>query len=275
MSDFLPNHYLSYEVLKHKELPIYKTGEFDFYRCVPFSDVFYGKTVSELHQGNLRDRRSWNRYSMLFSGQKVSYWADSKRTAFAEMQKHGQGHNLLTFFAYDDVTSSFPTLSKKRDVLTIIDGRGMGFHEILEKDDKGIPLSEEDKKLISKIEDENPDCLAYWSVARQGGVNFLFFEKGFRKLALREVRLRLGDDATKNKNCIYCAGTSDYTAWLKSYGDYFLPKAKIRHDDNYELTEEFLRRQKINQYWRKQYYEDVPCVTIHIDATTGQVTIDE
>lgn len=275
MSDFLPNHYLSYEVLKHKELPIYKTGEFDFYRCVPFSDVFYGKTVSELHQGNLRDRRSWNRYSMLFSGQKVSYWADSKRTAFAEMQKHGQGHNLLTFFAYDDATSSFPTLSKKRDVLTIIDGRGMGFHEILEKDDKGIPLSEEDKKLISKIEDENPDCLAYWSVARQGGVNFLFFEKGFRKLALREVRLRLGDDATKNKNCIYCAGTSDYTAWLKSYGDYFLPKAKIRHDDNYELTEEFLRRQKINQYWRKQYYEDVPCVTIHIDATTGQVTIDE
>lgn len=275
MSDFLPNHYLSHEVLKHKELPIYVTAEFDFYRCVPFSDSFYGKTVSELHRGNLRDRRSWNRYSMLFSGQKVSYWADSKRTAFAEMQKHGQGHNLLTFFAYDDATASFPTLSKKRDVLTIIDGREMGFHEILEKDDKGIPLSEKDKKIISQIEDENPDCLAYWSVARKGGVNFLFFEKGFRKLALREVRLRLGDHETKNKNCIYCAGTSDYTAWLRSYGDYFLPKAKIRHDDQYELSEEFIRRKKINQYWYKQYFEDVPCVTIHLDTDTGNVKIDE
>lgn len=82
-------------------------------------------------------------------------------------------------------------------------------------------------------------------------MNFLFFEKGFRKLALREVRLRLGDHETKNKNCIYCAGTSDYTAWLRSYGDYFLPKAKIRHDDQYELSEEFIRRKKINQYWCK------------------------
>lgn len=182
MSDFLPNHYLSYEVLKHKELPIYKTGEFDFYRCVPFSDVFYGKTVSELHQGNLRDRRSWNRYSMLFSGQKVSYWADSKRTAFAEMQKHGQGHNLLTFFAYDDATSSFPTLSKKRDVLTIIDGRGMGFHEILEKDDKGIPLSEEDKKLISKIEDENLIALRIVLLQEKVESIFYFLKRGFVNL---------------------------------------------------------------------------------------------
>ena len=79
MSDFLPNHYISYDVLKHKTLPIFLTAEFDFYRCVPFNDMFYGKTVSELHQGNLRSRQSWNRYSMLFSGKKVSYWADSKK----------------------------------------------------------------------------------------------------------------------------------------------------------------------------------------------------
>ena len=275
MSNFLPNHYLSYEVLKYKELPIYITAEFDFYRCVPFSEAFYGKSVSELHRGNLRERRSWNRYSMLFSGQKVSYWSDSKRTAFAEMQKHGQGHNLLTFFAYDDATSSFPTLSKKRDVLKIIDGRDIGFHKIMEKDDKGIPLSEEEKNLIVQIEDKNPDCLAYWSVARKGGVNFLFFENGFRKLALREVRLRFGDDSAKNKNCIYCAGTSDYTAWLKSYGDYFLPKAKIRHDDQYELSEEFLRRKEINSYWHERYFQESPCVTIQVDTDTGKFIIDE
>lgn len=278
MSDFLPNHYITYDILKHKTLPIFLTAEFDFYRCVPFNDMFYGKTVSELHQGNLRSRQSWNRYSMLFSGEKVSYWADSKKTAYAEMQKHGQGHNLLTFFAYDDATASFPTLTKNRDVLKIIDGRVFGFHEILEKDDNGIPLSKEDKKLISRIEEEKPDCLAYWSVARKGGVNFLFFEKGFRKLAIRELRLRLGDEKGKNKNCIYCAGTCDYKAWLKAYGDFFVPKARIRHDSNYELSKEFLHRKEVNQYWYNQYFkqiEDEPHITIKFDAETGEVKIEE
>ena len=49
--------------LKHKELPLYETSEFDFFRCVEFNDSFYGKTMSELHCGNLRfcDEKNRNR----------------------------------------------------------------------------------------------------------------------------------------------------------------------------------------------------------------------
>lgn len=253
MSEFFPNHYISGEVYRHRNLPILIAYEFDFYRCVPFDKSFYGKTVSELHRGNLRVRRSDNRYSTIFSGKKVSYWADSSQTAHAEMQKHQQGHNLLTFFAYDDATASFPTLAKRRDVLRIIDGRELGFHEILKKNDNHIPLSESDKRLIAQIEKENPDCLAYCSEAIKNGVNFLFFENGFQKLAIRELRLRLGDEKGKNTNCIYCAGTSDYTAWLESYGDYFIPTARIGHRKEYEDSEEYKFRKQNQEYWFRIY----------------------
>ena len=53
-------------IWKHKQLPVYVTDEFDFYRCICFNDSFYGKTVSELHEGNLRNATSENRYSKLF-----------------------------------------------------------------------------------------------------------------------------------------------------------------------------------------------------------------
>lgn len=115
MSGFYSNHYLSIPIYKHDSLPIVETGEFDFYRCVPFQDSFYGKTVSELHTGNLR--MSNGRYSKLFPGEKVSYWASDSKTARAEVKKHGANNNLLTFFAYDDATASFPTLSKERNLL--------------------------------------------------------------------------------------------------------------------------------------------------------------
>lgn len=36
------------------EIPVACSQEFDFYRCVEFSHSMYGKTVSELHAGNLR-----------------------------------------------------------------------------------------------------------------------------------------------------------------------------------------------------------------------------
>ena len=39
---------------KHKELPVYITDEFNFFRCVEFNDEFYGKTASALFNGNLR-----------------------------------------------------------------------------------------------------------------------------------------------------------------------------------------------------------------------------
>lgn len=257
MSEYLPNHYLSIEVLKHKNLPVFYTGEFDFYRCVPFDTSFYGKTVSELHKGNLREKRTDNRYSMLFSGWKVSYWADSSRTARAEMKKHNKGKNLLTFFAYDDATSTYPTLNKERELLKIVDGREFGFHIILKKDDLGIPLSEYDKELIKKIEDEQPDCLAYYSEAVKNGINFLFFEKGFNKLAIRELSLRLGNENKICKNTIYCAGTCDYMPYLESYGDYFMPKAKIKHDNNYEKSQEFFKRQENEKHFWSMRMKDL------------------
>ena len=30
-------------IYKHKDLPVYITDEFDFYRCVEFNNEFYGK----------------------------------------------------------------------------------------------------------------------------------------------------------------------------------------------------------------------------------------
>ena len=83
----LKNHTGNMSILKHNTLPMIKTGEFDFYRCIQFSENLYGKTVSELHAGNLRLMRSDKRYSNLFPGQKLSYWADSPDTAMAEQIK--------------------------------------------------------------------------------------------------------------------------------------------------------------------------------------------
>lgn len=42
-------------IFKLKDLPVYETDEFDFYRCVEFKDDFYGKTASSLFNGNLRE----------------------------------------------------------------------------------------------------------------------------------------------------------------------------------------------------------------------------
>lgn len=55
-------------IFKHIDLPVYVTDEFSFYRCVEFREEFYGKTVSELFNGNLRT--CCGRYSKLFPGKK-------------------------------------------------------------------------------------------------------------------------------------------------------------------------------------------------------------
>ena len=107
-------------IYKHKELPVYITDEFDFFRCVEFKDDFYRKTASSLFNDNLRE--CTGRYSNLFPNQRLSYWADSAATARAEIKKHGAGNNILTFWAYDDGTSTFPTLPDQSP-LVIIDGR--------------------------------------------------------------------------------------------------------------------------------------------------------
>lgn len=84
--------------------------------------------------------------------------------------------------------------------------------------------------------------MAYESLRRKGGLNFLFFEKGFYKLSIREVQLRLGDYKGKNTNCIVCAGTSDYSPNPENYGMYFRPIAKAKMNLQYQKTEEYENR---------------------------------
>ena len=272
MSNFYSNHYLSVPIYKHKSLPIVETGEFDFFRCVPFQDSFYGKTVSELHAGNLR--MSQGRYSNLFPGEKISYWASDRETARAEVKKHGANSNLLTFFAYDDATASFPTLSKERELLVIIDGIHFGFLEILLKIENGKELTKGEKSLVQQIKQENPDCLAYVSELDRTKTNYIFFEKGFKKLAVRELRLRLGSEQKISKNIIWCAGTCDYTAYLESYGEFFLPKARLGRDSSYTNSEEYKSRKAINNYWYGVYNDSIkrkPHIEISVNPKAGEV----
>mgnify|MGYP007027382855 CR=1 FL=1 len=152
----------------------------------------------------------------------------------------------ITFHACDDASSTFPT-SDCCEPLVIVDGRESGFAEILDKLDAGMELSGGDQSLIDRIQNEEPDCLMYESHVKKGKFNFLF-EKGFKKLSLREVRLRLEyrDEETGkrkvNGNRICCAETSDYAPYPKEYGRCFLPIAKTAMVDEYLQTDEYIRR---------------------------------
>lgn len=143
----LDNPFSLSSVYGHRSLPMIKaTYEFDFYRCLAFKTSLYGTTVSELHAGNLRESKD-GRYANLFPGKKVSYWADSPRTAAAEVRKYEAGLDLITFHAYDDASSTFPT-TDCREPLIVVDGREIGFADILEKLDAGLHLDKKNKSLI-------------------------------------------------------------------------------------------------------------------------------
>ncbi|SCX89260.1 hypothetical protein SAMN05660668_00675 [Pseudobutyrivibrio sp. AR14] len=231
-------------IKKHVNLPLIMTGEFNFYRCIEFNPNMYGKTISELHAGNLRLSREDNRYSTLFPGQKLSYWADSPATGRAEIKKWGAGKNILTFWAYDDGSSFLPTVYPRKE-LQIIDGNQIEFNHILKKLDRNIELSKGERELIDDIAYQEPDCLVYESEARRGHSNFLFFEHGFRKLSLREVKINLGERGGRNHNRIICAESSDYSPILFSYGKTFLPIAKIGNVEEYNKTDEFKLRLQV------------------------------
>lgn len=162
---------------KHKELPVYITDEFNFFRCVEFNDEFYGKTASALFNGNLRTCSG--RYAKLFPNQKLSYWANSPTTARAEIKKHGAGKNILTFWAYDDRTSTFPILQNE-EPLIIIDGRKTGVQELIDKADKEKELSNAEQSYINDLMAQEPDCLAYDSHAKSGGENFIFLKRDLK-----------------------------------------------------------------------------------------------
>lgn len=231
-------------IYKHEQLSVYITDEFNFFRCVEFKADFYGKTASTLFNGNLRICSETNRYAKLFPNQKLSYWADSSDTARAEIKKHGAGSNILTFWAYDDGASTFPILQNE-ELLTIIDGRKTGVQELIDKADKKIELSNSEQNYINDLMAQEPDCLAYDSHAKNGGENFIFFEKGFKKLALRQLQLRFSKNNGGNVNRIVCADTSDYIPFIESYGMCFQPKVRVKMDKSYLLSDEYLQRKEV------------------------------
>lgn len=236
-------------VYKHVNLPVYITDEFDFFRCIEFNSDFYCKTASELFNDNLRT--CTGRYSKLFPNQKLSYWSNSPETARAEIKKHGAGNNILTFWAYDDGTSTFPILQAQTS-LTIIDGRECGVQELIDKVDNEVSLSDAEQKYMLDLLAQEPDCLAFDSHAKTGGENFIFLEKGFKKLALRELHLRFGKKDGGNHNFICCATSCDYYPCIESYGQYFMPKTRIAMNQEYLNSDEYLSRQQIlDESYRK------------------------
>lgn len=237
MSELFPNQDLGAHIVKHRSLPIYEAIAFDFYRRIPFIDSFYEKTMIELHCGNLRMNKTGNRYSNIFPGQKVSYWSDSPQTAQAEYFHWNKSKNYITFWAYDDGSSSIPTVYPPGP-LHIIDGRDMGINQIIKKKNAGIDLTQSEQSLIDDIAYEYPDCLAYESEQRKGGINYLFFEQGFKKLSLLQVSLRLGDEPGRNNNKIICAKGYDYTPVLIGYCGMFMPKAKVMYKELEANTDE-------------------------------------
>lgn len=239
-----PNQDWDRDVYKHNKFPVYVTDEFDFFRCVEFNTSLYGESVFDLNEGNLRLSNANNRYSTLFPEQKLSYWADSIDTARKEIKRHGSSNNIITFWAYDDATSTFPIIDNN-EPLIIIDGRDISFHKILEKNENGIAFNEQEINVINEIIKLRPDCLAYKSVANPGGVNFLFFEKGFRKLSIRQVRLRMGNLPGKNCNKIVCADTCDYTPFPKHYSNCFLPLSKVGVDEEYFGTKDYKEKCRV------------------------------
>ena len=235
---------LASPVYQHNKLPVVVTEELNFFRCVEFQDSFYGKTVSELHHGNLRENKPDNRFSNLFPGLKTSYWSDSAETARAEIKKHGSSKDILTFWAYDDLTSTFPTMVNTEPII-IINGEDYRLNELIEKAENGKELTFNDKAMLNDILELKPDCLFYRSRVKKHGRNYLFFEKGFNKLSIREVRLRLGERKAKNTCWIECAFSSDYSPSVDAYGRYFSPIAQVKMDANYLQTEEYLSRKEI------------------------------
>ena len=98
----------------------------------------------------MRVSRKDNRYSNIFPGQKLSYWADSPKTARAEVKKWGAGNNLLTFWAYDDGSSFIPTIYPA-EYLRIIDGINFGFDIILKKIGKHEELTCNEKEFMDSV----------------------------------------------------------------------------------------------------------------------------
>lgn len=231
------------------DYPVYNTSEFTFYRCLPFEQEYYGRTISDLHAGNLRESKG--RYAKLFPGQRVSYWASDRVTARREVASHSECRNYILFEAYDDASSFIPSLPNQTP-LRVADGRETCLAVILEKTQDGIPLSDQEMEYLLELSKRDLDCVAYVSHVNPSGENFLFFEKGFRKLALKEVRLILGKRNSRNTKRVYCADTSDYVPDTECYGVKFEPIARAVMDESYLESDEYKVRTAVVAQSRKR-----------------------
>lgn len=124
----------------------------------------------------------------------------------------------------------------------LIDGREVGFNNILTKVENKQSLTINEQEIINEIDKLNPDYMVYNSLRKKDGLNYIFFEKGFAKLSIREVKLRLGDMPGKNSSYIPCAITSDYTPIIENYGKCFLSLAKISSREDYLNSNEYKER---------------------------------
>lgn len=245
--------------------PIFESLEWDFYRCVDIGDLFnsflYNKSIWRLFRDNLRlnNQDNTGRYSHLFEQDKISYWARSLDVARKEMKKHNNNSkNYIIFHAYDDTSSNSPKV-KNSNTLKLIDGSDSNMSKILKKWDNKIELNNNEKKLIHRIITKDPDGLVYESIIAKDrreqeekrlkltqynsiipekNLNFIFFERGFNKLLLKDIKLYIGDG--NNKKEVQLAYGSDYIPLLKNYRLCFKYKAKLKEITNFEDSEDFI-----------------------------------
>ena len=248
MAKFLPLKAQNYDgfFMSEDELPIYEASTFDFFRCVEFNDSLYNVLATDLFKNNLR--MSNGRYSKLFPNQKISYWSNSKKVARKEIKHHGSGNNILAFWAYDDASSSFP-FHKDDEPLVIVDGRKCGIQTLIDKIENEEDLTVIENLYMKSILLYPIDAIVYDSKRDPEGENYIFLERGFKKLAIRKISLRFSKKDGGHHNFISCAGTCDYTPYLEAYGEYFAPKCKRKMDKNYLNSEEYKKnteQMKIN-----------------------------
>ena len=124
----------------------------------------------------------------------------------------------------------------------IVNGMELGFSKILYKSENSIELSESELEIMDRIRSESPDGLVYSSHVDPNHRNYLFFESGFRKLSLKQVSLTIRKDGRVNRNRVTCATSSDYTPSIEAYGHYFEPIAKLKFDERYLESEEYISR---------------------------------
>lgn len=105
-----------------------------------------------------------------------------------------------------------------------------------------IELSESELEIMDRIRSESPDGLVYSSHVDPNHRNYLFFESGFRKLSLKQVLLTIRKDGRVNRNRVTCAASSDYTPSIEAYGHCFEPIAKLKFDERYLESEEYISR---------------------------------